>query len=82
MSKIPFTVLVAFLAIAIAGCALVEQGRLVAAEGAGRAAVVECALSIDERTKNLAAVNGWLMGEGYAHRAGALDCDGDGSADF
>jgi hypothetical protein len=82
MPKYSCTVAILFLAPAIAGCALVEQGRLVAAEGAGRAAVVECALSIDERTKNLAAVNGWLMGEGYTHRAGALDCDGDGAPDF
>lgn len=64
------------------GCALVDQGRLVAAEGAGRALIVECALSQSERLKNLTAINAWLMAEGYSHRAMALDCDGDGAPDF
>jgi len=66
----------------LGGCAVVDQARLFAAEGAGRAVVGECALSTGERGKNLAAVNAWLGAAGYPHRASALDCDGDGAPDF
>ena len=66
----------------LAGCAALERGRLVAAEGVGRAAVVECGLSDDQRRKNLDAINGWLIAEGYAIRAVPIDCDGDGIPDL
>lgn len=65
-----------------AACAFVDKGRLIAAEGVGRAAVVECGLSDNERKKNLDAINGWLIAEGYPHRAVAIDCDGDGFPDL
>jgi len=67
---------------AVPGCAVVEKGRLIAAEGAGRAAALECGLADTERLKNLDAVNAWLFAEGYPHRATALDCDGDGVPDL
>lgn len=66
----------------LAGCAVLEKGRLIAAEGAARAVLLECGLSDQQRRKNLQAINGWLMAEGYAHRATALDCDGDGIPDL
>ena len=68
--------------VVLGGCAVVEKSRMVAAEGFGRAVVAECSISRAERIKNLAAVNAWLMGGEYPHRAVALDCDGDGSSDF
>lgn len=68
--------------LALSACAVVDKARIVAAEGAARALVVECSLSQRERLKNLAAVNAWLMAEQYPHRAMALDCDGDGASDF
>ena len=67
---------------ALAGCAALERGRLVAAEGVGRAAVVECGLSDDQRKKNLDAINSWLIAEGHAIRATPIDCDGDGFPDL
>ena len=66
----------------LGGCAVVAKARLIAAEGAGRAVVAECSLSERERTRNLQAVNGWLMAGSYPYRALALDCDGDGTSDF
>lgn len=76
--KIPFVILVVLLT----GCTVVEKVRLIAAEGAARAVVAECALSRSERSKNLTAVNVQLMAGEYPHRALALDCDGDGASDF
>lgn len=64
------------------GCTLVDKGRLIAAEGVGRAVVTECALSTFQRNLNLKAVNLWLLAGEYPHRAKALDCDGDGTSDF
>lgn len=73
---------VAVALVVLGGCAVVEKGRLVGAEYAGRAIIAECSFSRVERTKNLAAVNAWLQVEQYVHRAVALDCDGDGASDF
>ncbi len=67
---------------AVASCALLDQVRYVGAEAAGRAVAFECGLSLDERQKNLTAINGWLNGSGVTGRATAFDCDGDGSPDF
>lgn len=66
----------------LAGCTFLDKGRLIAAEGVGRAAVIECGLSDGQRKKNLDAINGWLIAEGYPHRAVAIDCDGDGFPDL
>ncbi|KKK92087.1 hypothetical protein LCGC14_2706460, partial [marine sediment metagenome] len=63
-------------------CALIEKIRYYGAEAAGRAVALECALSLDERQKNLTAINGWLTAQGVTARAVAFDCDGDGLPDF
>jgi len=65
-----------------ASCALIEKARYAGAEYAGRAVALECALSLDEREKNLIAVNGWLLANNITSRAVAFDCDADGSPDF
>lgn len=82
MERTLFITVVIVVVAAVGACALVQRGRLIAAEGAARALVVECALARAERTKNLTAINAWLAAEGYAHRAVALDCDGSGDPDF
>ena len=80
-TRLRLTALVALLA-AVSGCGAIDQIRYTAAEIAGRAIVVECALSADFRRQNLTAINGWLTTNVYTPRAMALDCDGDGSSDF
>ena len=70
------------LVLTLGSCALVERARMYGAEGAGRAVLLECALSQTEREKNLTAINGWLLANGTTGRAVALDCDGDGLPDF
>ncbi len=72
----------AAIAVGVGSCALIDEIRYVGAEAAGRAVAFECGLSLDERQKNLAAINGWLNGSGVTGRATAFDCDGDGSPDF
>ena len=72
----------ALVAVGIGSCAAIEELRYVGAEAAGRAVAFECGLSLDERQKNLTAINGWLNGSGVTARATAFDCDGDGSPDF
>ena len=74
--------ILAVVAVAMTGCALVERARMYGAEAAGRAVGLECALSIAERQANLDAVNGWLLAQGVTARAVSLDCDGDGVSDF
>ena len=69
-------------ALGIGSCALVDEIRYVGAEAAGRAVAFECGLSLQERQKNLTAINGWLNGSGVTARATAFDCDGDGVPDF
>ena len=64
------------------GCSLVDQIRYTAAEYAGRLVVVECSLSLTQRSANLSAINGWLATANHTPRAIALDCDGDGQPDF
>ncbi len=73
---------VAAIAVGVGSCALIDEIRYVGAEAAGRAVAFECGLSLDERQKNLSAINGWLNGSGVTGRATAFDCDGDGSPDF
>jgi len=70
------------LVLAAASCTLVDRARMYGAEAAGRAVALECALSVDERKKNLVAINGWLAAQDVTNRAVALDCDGDGMPDF
>ncbi len=70
------------LALTLTGCGAIDQIRYTTAEIAGRAIVIECALSADFRKQNLNAINGWLTTNVYTPRAMALDCDGDGSSDF
>ncbi len=69
-------------ALALAGCAALDQARLWGSEAAGRAVALECALSVTERQANLDAINGWLTANSVTGRAMALDCDGDGASDF
>ena len=66
----------------LAGCSFVDQIRYTAAEIAGRAIVIECSLSMTERAANLSAITGWLATNNHTPRALALDCNGDGAADF
>jgi len=66
----------------LSACSFVEKVRYYSAEVAGRAVALECALSPEERMKNLAAINGWLAAANVTNRATAFDCDGDGSPDF
>lgn len=74
--------ILALVLVVTGGCTLVDKGRLIAAEGVGRAVVTECALSKFQRNLNLEAVNLWLLAGEYPHRAKAPDCDGDGTSDF
>ncbi len=70
------------IALLLGSCALLERARMYGAEAAARAVALECSLSLDERQKNLDAINGWLLANGVTGRAVALDCDGDGTPDF
>lgn len=82
MRKLPVVILAVVVALGVASCAIIEELRFVSAEVAGRAVALECALSRDERRKNLVAINGWLAAANVTSRAVAFDCDGDGSPDF
>lgn len=82
MRKRTIGAIAAVVVVGAGSCALIEQARYVGAEVAGRAVALECALSIDERKANLAAINGWLLANNVTARAIALDCDGDGQSDF
>ena len=81
--KTPLVVIGAVILVATAAsCALIEDARYASAEYAGRAVALECALSIEERKKNLVAINGWLLANLVTARAVAFDCNGDGMSDF
>ncbi len=64
------------------GCTFIDQVRYTAAEYAGRLVVVECSLSLTQRSANLSAINGWLAAANHTPRATAFDCDADGQPDF
>jgi len=66
----------------VPACSFVDELRYTAAEIAGRAIVIECSLSMTERAANLSAITGWLATNNHTPRALALDCNGDGTADF
>ena len=78
------TIVIAAVALVLttASCTLVDRARMYGAEAAGRAVALECALSLTEREKNVAAINGWLASQDVTSRAVGLDCDGDGFSDF
>lgn len=78
---IPVTIVLG-VALGAGSCALVEKVRFYGAEATGRAVALECSLSVEERRKNLTAINGWLLANNVTARAVALDCDGDGRSDF
>lgn len=82
MSARPLSILSIALAAALGGCSFIDQVRFTTAEYTGRLILIECSLSIMQRTANLTAINGWLSSGNHTPRAIALDCDGNGSADF
>lgn len=66
----------------LAACSYVEAGRDYAGQGASRAVVTECSLSVEQRKANLKAVNDSLEELGEKARGTALDCNGDSAPDF
>ena len=82
MSAKTLSILAILLLALLPGCSLVDQIRYTTAEYAGRLVVVECALSLTQRSANLSAINGWLATANHTPRATAFDCDGDGQPDF
>ena len=82
MSAKPLSILAIPLLAILSGCSIIDQVRFTAAEYAGRLVVVECSLSLTQRSANLSAINGWLATANHTPRATAFDCDGDGTPDF
>jgi len=70
----------------LGGCApmsdLLETGRPYAARTAVELLKTECALPIEERKKNYAAIVEQLEADAYPGRPAPFDCDGVDGADF
>ena len=82
MTRLSTRIAAVALAAGLSGCSFIDGIRYPAAEYAGRLVLVECALSLTQRSANLSAINGWLASTNRTPRAIALDCDGDGASDF
>ena len=82
MSAKTLSILAIIAAAFLSGCTFIDSVRYTAAEYAGRLVVVECSLSLTQRSANLSAINGWLATANHTPRATAFDCDGDGAPDF
>ncbi len=82
MSAKSLSILAIALPALLGGCSFIDGIRYTAAEYAGRLVVVECALSLTQRSANVSAINGWLATANHTPRATAFDCDGDGGPDF
>lgn len=81
------TYLVPLAALALlGGCApmsdLLETGRPYAARTAVELLKAACALPVEERKKNHAAILERLESDAYPGRAAPFDCDGVGGPDF
>jgi hypothetical protein len=63
-------------------CNYIDTARNFTGEQAARAVEVECGLSVEERQKNVVAINTALAGRGLPNRVTAFDCDGDDKPDF
>ena len=76
--------LLAPLALLLGACEIVsgaiDTGREYGGKGAAAAVEAECALSADQRAKNLEAVNNALAARGMTPQL-PLDCNGDGVPD-